>query len=118
MGISLGITMAGKMLAAGYDAAVAQTAHPGGTHFDDLLWSPAKRTISDNGTCRVRIDVEHGRDIEVQANNPQLCGGCAATLICYFRVSGLSDGSRAGKMGKRLGQPVDPHTPAMSTCEL
>ena len=108
MGISLGITMAGKMLAAGYDAAVAQTAHPGGTHFDDLLWRPTKRTITDNGTCRVRIDVEHGREIEVQANNPQLRGGGAATLICYFRVSGLSDGSGAGKMGKRLRQPMNP----------
>lgn len=107
MGVLVGITMTREMLTAGNDAAVAQTAHPSGAHFNDLLRSRAKCTITDDGIRRIRINVEHGCEIEIKPDYRQFQSSGAATLIYPFGISGASDLCSGRKTSKRLRQAMN-----------
>src|SRR5689334_1623717 len=107
MGVLVGITMPREMLTAGNDTAVAQTADPSGGHFDDLVRSRAKCTITDDGIRRIRINVEHGCEIEIKADDHQFQSGGAAILIGQFGISGAANLCSGRKTSKRLGQPMN-----------
>src|SRR5262245_459669 len=108
MGILVRIAMAGKMFAAGNDAACAQPVSPGRADLDHAPWIGAEGAVADDWVRRVGVDIEHRREIEVDAEPSEFLGGGPAETSGELGVALCADLRRGGKMAEGRGQTMDP----------
>src|SRR5262245_43965781 len=95
------------MFSTGDDAAVPQAARPRPAYFGDLVGISAERAIADDRIFRIGIHVEHGRKVEVDADQREFFGCGTAELVSELRISRLANPRSCGKVRKGWREPVD-----------
>ena len=95
MRIDAGVAVTRKMLAAGYDSSRLHRQHEWQSRLDHGLGRRSESTRADDRVCGIGVDVEHRREIEVEAEARQLAPHCAA------------DSCRVASPTRRIGEAGD-----------
>src|SRR4030095_2110838 len=94
------------MLATGNNPAVAQAVGPLLAERDHFLRVRSERAVTDYRIFRIRVDVQHRREIEIDSHRGEFFSGCSRDSVGDIGVAGLTKTRCGGKVGERLGEPV------------
>src|SRR5262245_11400001 len=95
------------MFPAGNNSAIAQPMNPLLAERDDFLRVGSERAITDYRIFRVRVDIQHRREIQVDSHRGEFCSGCAGDFVGELDVSGFAKTRSRRKVGERFGEPMN-----------
>src|ERR1043165_6924787 len=70
MGVLLGVAMSRKVFPSSQHPVVLDAVNEGNAKLGDELWVFSERPKADDGVLRIVVDVEHGRERDVNAERP------------------------------------------------
>jgi hypothetical protein len=95
------------VLSAGGDSGTLQRLDHNAPESRHVLRFFAKRAIADHRVLRVRVNVEHRRVIQIDADRFELGGECRGEPPCEFLVTGAPERVHRGPDGERVPQSSD-----------
>src|SRR5437762_1796037 len=98
------------MLPARRDAVLLQAADDRGTQPGDGFRILAERAVADDRIARVGVDVEHGREIERDADGLELRGERRSKTARQRLVAGAAERRHRRPLGERRTQARDAST--------
>src|SRR4030095_8525538 len=95
------------MLPAGNNPAVAQAVDPLLAECDYRLRIGSERAVTDYRIFRVRVDIQHRREIQIDSHRGEFFSGRACDSVGELRVARFTK-TRCGREGsERMGQPMN-----------
>ena len=73
----------------------------------DDVGSRGERAVADNRVVGIRVDVDHGREVEIDAQVGQLPGQRCTQRPCLLRVVVIAYVAHRGPLGPGLAQALD-----------
>src|SRR5499426_4322807 len=95
------------MFPAGDNSAIAQPMNPLLAECNDFLRVGSERAVTDYRIFRVRIDIQHRREIQVDSHRGEFCSGCAGHSVGELDVSGFAKTRSRRKVGEWFGKPMN-----------
>lgn len=111
VGIRFRVAVAGEMLPDGKDVAGKRAPHEGDPDARDLLRIPGERPVPDHRVDGIAVYVEHGREVDVDADRRQFPGKGGARRRRRLFGAAAEDGiaPRRGELReRRVLEPRDP----------
>src|SRR5213594_3696008 len=104
------VSVTGEMLAAGNDTRPLQPVRDGNTETGDGARMRSERTVADHRVLRIRRDVEHWREVDVDSDAPQLLAHRDPLPIREVRRARLAHDRRRRELREGLTEPQDAAT--------
>src|SRR5690349_18201211 len=96
------------MLAAGGDALLLDAGDDLAAEPGDDLRVAAERAVGDHRVGGVGVDVEHGGEVDIDVDRPQLTAEQPANATSQSGIVRGTDGSHGRDVGKPFAQSHDP----------
>src|SRR5215467_15772440 len=95
------------MLPAGNYSAIARAMNPLLAERHDFLRVGSERAVTDYRIFRVRVDIQHRREIQVDSHRGEFFSGCARDSVGELDVSDFAKTRSRRKVGERFGKPMN-----------
>src|SRR4029453_14757690 len=95
------------MLPAGNNPAVTQAVGPLLAECDYCLRVGSERAVTDYWIFRVRIDIQHRREIQIDSHRGEFFSGRACDSVGELGVAGFTKARCGRKVGERLGKAMN-----------